>query len=95
MLFSCTRQSQDNEVIRFRNVVPRIEFCKNFFRFRCTTIWNAIPKEILEIDLSPTGSNNTFKKMLKTWYSEKLDLMDNDNVCTWITDCKWHRCRLV
>ena len=76
-------------------VNPRLGSCKNFYSYRIIHTWNVIPIDILNIELSPSGSNNCFKNNLKTWFKTTLTDLESYNQCTWLTVCRFTRCRLV
>ncbi len=67
-------------------------FCKDFFTRRIIKTWNGLPASVISI--IPT--NNlifTFKRLLKTYYLEKLDnTFQIQDTCTWRTFCPCGRC---
>lgn len=89
-----TRLHDDAEY-KLTVVNPRLEFCRNFYPYRIIHTWNAVPTEIIEIELSPTGSNSSFKNNLKLWFKNKVVNFDSNNLCTWMTVCKCARCRII
>ena len=88
-------RSQDSDVIRFKINTPRLESTRHYFTYRLPALWNVIPNDVLDIELSDSGSNNCFKKHLKLWLKEKLNTFDHDVMSTWLIKCKCASCRLA
>jgi hypothetical protein len=63
---------------------------------RITFMWNNIPFEIRNCDLTDMGKNSTFKNNLKSWLNNVFnDKFVNNNICTWQTMCRCYNCLLV
>jgi hypothetical protein len=95
----------NNRNIRTRNVIDDLTLatrtCKNLFYEklyvnRVAKVWNSLPYELRNTELTISGNNTTFKKALKTWltslFHEKFDVF---NTCTWLVYCGCNQCRVV
>jgi hypothetical protein len=72
------------------------ETYRRFYTNRIPHIWNSLPFDIRNIDLSHSGYNTCFKTQLKAWFfSIFCDKFLNDNPCTWTVKCTCINCRLT
>jgi hypothetical protein len=84
---------KDDET-RLKGILATTELYRNYFPNRIVKIWNSVPREIREADLTDSGSNLIFKTLLKKHYYEVLSKdFNSDNLCTWITNCNCPSCR--
>lgn len=68
----------------------------NFYTNRIVLLWNSLPRDIKDMDLSENDSNSRFKNELRLLYYNKfLYSFSNDNTCTWISNCKCVNCRIT
>jgi hypothetical protein len=89
--------------VRTRNIRDDLQLCdlrvkteiyRKFFTHRIVSIWNSIPYEIRDLDLTPMGYNSMFKKALKQWFVNLFNRkFVTDDTCTWITCCLCSSCR--
>jgi hypothetical protein len=86
-----TRINQDN----FRLKVPqfRTETSARFFTNRIVKIWNTLPEDI-RTTICTNKKILPFKNKLLSYYFSKLSTSFNDNnTCTWVSNCRCAACR--
>jgi hypothetical protein len=67
-----------------------------FYTNRIVRSWNAIPKDIRQMELSEAGYNSPFKAKLKDWLLEFFTENFNvHNSCTWLLFCGCSACKVV
>jgi hypothetical protein len=80
--------------------LPKRIFCKTeqyfkFFPCRIFNMWNFIPEDIRNTELTLNGKNIAFKKLLKLWFYDYYEQNFNcDNTCTWVLRCRCANCRI-
>jgi hypothetical protein len=68
----------------------------SFYTNRIVKLWNQLPSNIRELELSDSLSNIVFKKELKSWYYNRfIETFNPDNTCTWTSVCRCARCRVA
>lgn len=76
--------------------VPKTRYISyaNFYLTRVAHLWNCLPYNIRDLELTPSGYNSCFKAELKTWF---IDLLKNkfksNNICTWVVRCQCNQCK--
>ena len=76
------------------NRIPTREIYFNLYTYRIIKLWNNIPLEIKNVELSDAGNNSAFKREIRKFY-EKLfnEKFYVDNLCTWSNGCRCIGCR--
>jgi hypothetical protein len=68
----------------------------NCFVIRIANLWNNIPEDLKNTELTEWGKNSAFKRLLKEYFTEKLNNSFINNVyCSWISNCRCAQCRLI
>jgi hypothetical protein len=92
----CTRVGRNTDNL---NLVPKrvsTEQCKYWYVNRIVHMWNKLPLELRELELTDMGRNTVFKKDLKAWlYKHFIDTFDPNCLCTWSLLCFCTRCKLI
>jgi hypothetical protein len=87
-------QRNDDE-LQISHMSVRSELYNRFYPNRIRIIWNNIPYDVRNIDLTPLGFNTEFKRKLNQYFTNYfINNYDVDNTCTWNTKCVCRRCRL-
>ena len=59
-------------------------------------LWNKLPEDVKETEINDSGTNTTFKRLLRNYYKHRLEEnFDSENICSWLSDCRCARCRLI
>ena len=70
----------------------KLESTANFYPYRLTKIWNALP-QYLQTSLRHLSEPLVIKQFLVPFYRAKLmNQFDPEDTCTWITWCGCSRC---
>jgi hypothetical protein len=87
-----TRRNNDELLLPIVNV--KYKSYELFYHNRITRLWNNLPYDIRNIQLTPSGYNTTFKIELKRWlYQRFLDNFDTSTLCTWTSICNCTKCK--
>jgi hypothetical protein len=77
--------------------VPKVKYMtyNKYYMCRITRLWNALPLDIRNVELTTSGCNTSFKRSLKDWFFEHLiNSFESSNTCTWSICCKCFNCTL-
>jgi hypothetical protein len=89
-----TRRQQD-ELMLIHKPFNTLKYGK-LYTNRIIKVWNKIPYDIRNIDLSDAGYNRPFKTKLKEWinvyFTQNFDV---NNSCTWLLHCGCPLCQIV
>jgi hypothetical protein len=80
-----TRLAND-DLLLYRNI-KRYKFMEKWYCHRIVNIWNRLPYEVRNTELTANGKNTTFKKTLKVWLKEFCNENFTNNVCSWSVYC--------
>jgi hypothetical protein len=88
------RTRQDHDDLLLEPKATRYNLYACFYQNRVVNIWNCIPYDIRNIELTARGYNTYFKKEFKTWiYNFFLRNFDQNNTCTWSISCLCTKCK--
>jgi hypothetical protein len=90
-----TRLRQNQDELMFKHGRTNGDLFKKFYTRRITDVWNELPYEIRNMELTDSGKNSSFKRELKAWFTNYFMESFSDNMCTWIINCKCRGCRIT
>jgi hypothetical protein len=91
-----TRLRCNQDKLMFKTVQTKHDLYGKFITRRIVNLWNKIPFDVRNIDLTEMDKNTPFKRELKSWFwNFFVENFLNDNVCTWLVSCNCTTCRLV
>jgi hypothetical protein len=87
-----TRLNHDDKLLPV--TIRKYNVYQGFYQNRIVQLWNTLPYEIRDLEITPNGYNSPFKMGLKHWYMERLfTVFNSDDICTWLTTCSCFKCR--
>jgi hypothetical protein len=89
-----TRLRHNQDELMFKYERTNYELYNKFFTRRVINVWNKLPYNLRDTELTNQGYNTCFKRELKSWFNDYFEKHFNEDSCSWSIHCNCRNCRV-